>query len=433
MKKETVKKETVKKEIKKRGIKKRGIKKQETIIPKEKYNFSLVEVLVIMLVTVVFGIVIGGFADNLKGPFKKSSTPLTQNSDLNEFINIYEELKDNYYGTIDSQKLAEAGIAGMIHFLGDKYSVYMNNDVSQGFNDEMDGQFVGMGVTVSSSEERVIKIIDVFAGSPAEKVGIKAGDEIIKVNDMLAKDHTLQEIVNTIRGKKGTKFDIFIKRGEEEKKFTVTRDIITLTSVSGKVYKEKDKTISYIRVGTFAANTNKQFKDMIDKHIKEDKVSSLIIDLRNNTGGHLTVVEAMAELFLDKGDVIYQLKDNEKTVKTKTEKKGIYDIPVVFITNEGSASASEVFVAALKENDKAISVGVKTFGKGTVQAAKELKSGSTIKFTVKEWLTPKGNQINDKGITPDYEEVMNDNYYKTLDEKADNQLQKALSVIKEEN
>ncbi len=415
--------------MKKKEIKKKKIVKDQGI---EKYSFSLLEVLVIMLVTVVFGIIVGGFANNLKSPFSKSREIVLKNNDLNELISVYETVKNEYYGEVDSKKLAEAGIEGMIKFLGDKYSVYMSGDNSQSFNDEMDGQFVGMGVTVSANEERVIKIVDVFAGSPAEKVGIKAGDEIVKVNDKFAKDGTLQDIVNIIRGKKGTKFDIVIKRDGNEKKFTVTRDIITLTSVSGRVYKEEGKNVSYIRVSTFAANTAGQFKKMIDKHIKEDKVESVVIDLRNNTGGHLTVVDAMAEMFLDKGEIMHQFKAKSGITKTKSTEKKMYDLPVVFITNEGSASASEVFVAALKENDKAVSVGVKTFGKGTVQAARDLRSGSMIKFTIKEWLTPKGNVINEKGIMPNFEVIMNDNYYKTLDEKDDNQLQKALDVAREE-
>ncbi len=160
--------------------------------------------------------------------------------------------------------------------------------------------------------------------------------------------------------------------------------------------------------------------------------SSVVIDLRNNTGGHLTVVEAISEMFLNKGDVVYQLKDKKETISYKNKNKRLYKLPVVFITNEGSASASEVFVAALKENNKAVSVGVKTFGKGSVQTAKDLSSGATIKFTVKEWLTPKGNQINKKGIEVDYPVEISSKYYETLSDKDDDQLQKALAVARGE-
>lgn len=397
----------------------------------EKLVFSLIEVMLIMIVTVVFGIIIGGFTNNLKSPFAKRVESSIEEREVQELVDVYKTLKHSYYGDLDHKKMLEAGISGMINFLDDEHSIYMGNNLSQNFNDEMDGSFVGMGVTVQQIEEGQIKIIDIFAGSPAEKVGIKVGDEILKVDNKLVKDNTLEEIVKAIRGKKGTKFKITIKREDEELKFEVTRDTINLSSVSGELYEKEGQKVAYIRISTFAANTTKQFKDKMEEFVKAG-ASSVVIDLRNNTGGHLTVVEAISEMFLNKGDVVYQLKDKKETISYKNKNKRLYKLPVVFITNEGSASASEVFVAALKENNKAVSVGVKTFGKGSVQTAKDLSSGATIKFTVKEWLTPKGNQINKKGIEVDYPVEISSKYYETLSDKDDDQLQKALAVARGE-
>lgn len=429
-KKQTANKEAAKNKSAKTKVLNKNNKSNKVVREKESYNFSLLEVLVIMMVTVIFGISIGIFADNLKSPFTKGGEQVSTSNELNEFVNVYEELKENYYGDLDSKALAEAGIAGMLDYLGDEYSIYLNDDQSQNFSDELNGEFVGMGASVSSVDD-IFTIVEVFKDSPAEKAGLKSGDIILRVDETESTEVELQELVDMIRGKKGTSFEILISRAGEEHSYEIERGVVTLPSVSGEIYNDDDKKLAYVKVDTFAANTAVQFKSLMDEYVQKEKVDSVVIDLRNNTGGHLTVVEAMAEMFLDEGDVVYQLKDNEKTTKNKTNKKAIYDIPVVFITNEVSASASEVLVAALKDNDKAVSVGKTTYGKGSVQTARDLTGGSMIKYTIKEWLTPTGKQINKVGITPDYEVSLSEKYYETLNKEDDNQLQKALEVAKE--
>lgn len=409
------------------------IRKNKSETPKKELSFSLLEVIIVMIITIVFGMMIGGLANSFKAPISTTNTKLKSESSLNEFIEVYNELKNKYYGEIKSEEMIEAGIEGMLNYLNDTYSVYMRDSSSRSFNDEMDGEYVGLGVQITKVESGLIKILSVFPDSPAEKVGIKVDDEIVKVNKLEVKDTDIDRVVEEIRGKVGTKFDVVISRAGEEKSYKVTREAITLTSVTGEIHERDNKKVAYLRVSTFAANTTSQFKKLLDSYIEKDKVSAVIVDLRNNTGGHLAVADSLASLFLDKGKIIYQLKDKKETTVSKSSNAATYKIPVIFITNEGSASASEVLVAALKENGLGLVVGKKTFGKSSVQTAKELSSGSTIKYTIREWLTPKGNSLEENGIDPDIEVELADEYYETREQEKDSQLMRALTeAFKEE-
>lgn len=405
---------------------KKKIVKRKVFPNKKDLSFNLTEVIIVMFITIILGMIIGGFVSKIDSKSYQQKKAISNEKALVEFVETYKELKENYYGEINTEKMLGAGIEGMLKYLDDDYAQYLKKDSSRTFNDEMDGEYVGLGVQIIALESGLIKVVEVLPDSPAEKSGIKVDDLIVRVNKLLSVEHEINDIVEEIRGKVGTTFELEILRDEQTKNYEITRSSITLTSVSGKVYEEDNQKVAYLRLSTFAANTTSQFKKLLDKYIEEDKVSAVVIDLRNNTGGHLTIAESMSSLFLKKGEVIYQLKDNKTLYKSKNVNEPRYNLPVIFITNEGSASASEVLVAALKENDQGFIVGKNTYGKSSVQTAKELSDGSSIKYTVKEWLTPKGNSVGKIGIAPDLELELSEEYYQDNAEEKDNQLMEAL-------
>ena len=237
------------------------------------------------------------------------------------------------------------------------------------------------------------------------------------------------DFVNMVAQSNDNKFDIKVKRNNQELTFTLIREKIELNSVFADIYETNDKKIGYINVSIFAGNTYKQFKSKLEE-LETEEVDSLIIDLRNNTGGHLTAVESMLELFMDSNYIIYQTEDKYGVEKKYSDGNNTKTYPIVILTNAISASASEVMAAALSENLNATIIGETTYGKGTVQELKELSSGQQYKFTTKKWLTPKGNWINEVGIKPDIEVSLNENYYNNPTSDNDNQLQKALEFLK---
>jgi len=226
----------------------------------------------------------------------------------------------------------------------------------------------------------------------------------------------------------GSKVNITITRDGKEMDFNVTRETIVLDSVTYKLYEKNDKKIGYINISIFAANTYSQFRKAI-LDLENQKIDSLIIDVRNNTGGYLDSVTQILNMFLKKNDIIYQLDDQGDISLIKDDSNEFRSYKVGVIINEYSASASEILAAAIKESYNGEVIGVNSYGKGTVQQTKELSIGGMMKFTTQKWLTPKGNWINEKGVEPTTEVKINENYYQTLLEEDDNQLQKAIELF----
>jgi len=226
----------------------------------------------------------------------------------------------------------------------------------------------------------------------------------------------------------GSKVKITITRDGEEIEFEVTREIIVLDSVTYKMYEKNDKKIGYVNVSIFAANTYSQFRNAI-LDLETQNMDSLIIDVRNNTGGYLSSVTEMLNLLLEKDDIVYQLdeKGDKTVIKDNTKESRKYKVGVII--NEYSASASEIMAAAIKESYGGEVIGVNSYGKGTVQQTKELSTGGMMKYTTQKWLTPKGNWINEVGVEPTIEVKIDEKYYQTLLESDDNQLQKALELF----
>ena len=384
-------------------------------IKKNKTKYTFKETTLFMIITFSFGLVLGGIIMFGKGPFAGRS------SSLNEFIATYNEISSSYYKEVDDDALLEAGIKGMVSYLGDPYSSYMTKDVAEAFNDDIEGIYEGIGAEIKYENEKVF-IGRVFEDSPAEKAGLKTDDELIKVEDKDIKGKALDEIANMVKGKKGTKISITILRDKKEMPLTIERDNVDSISVVSELILKDERKIGYIYISIFAANTFKQFEKELKK-LEEKGIDSLIIDVRGNQGGYLTAVTDIISLFLEKGKIIYQLKTKDEIEKVydKTDEKREY--PIVMLVDSRSASASEVLTGSLKESYNATVVGTKTFGKGKVQKVSALTNGSLIKYTYQEWLTPDGNYIDGKGIIPD-EEIKY-----VYDVKIDNQKEKAIETI----
>lgn len=390
-------------------------------IKKSKLKFNMLETVVLMLIVFALGLVIGGVIMYGKGIYSSSSIS------LNEFASTYNEIVDSYYQEVDKDKLLEAGISGMIRYLGDPYSTYMSKDTAEDFNEEIDGTYQGIGAEIKFNDNKEPTFGRIFEGSPAEKAGILENDKLIKVEDQDVTKKTLSEIASMVKGEKGTEVTLTIIHEGEEKNITVTRGVVDNISVTSEIIEKNNKKIGYLYISVFASNTAKQFKDELQK-LEKDGIDSLIIDVRGNTGGYLTSVEEMIELFIKKDEIIYQLKTKDKVeiIKDKTDESRSY--PIVVLVDGASASASELLAGALKETYHAKLVGTKTFGKGKVQKVTTLSSGALFKYTFQEWLTPNGNYIDGEGIEPDVEIKY---VYNEKKPEKDNQKEKAIEVISE--
>lgn len=395
----------------------------EVVVEKDK-GFNTFEVVVIIIISILFGFVVGCIISFSKVSLKGEVV----SEEASEIISTYNSIVDNYYDTIDEKELMDAAISGMINSLDDPYSSYMDDSETTSFNQTVDGEYIGIGVTVAYKDGKCY-ILDMFSGSNAEKSGLKIKDLIIKIGQKDVTNLSLDEISNLIRGKSGTKVKITVIRGEEEKTFSVERSSIEVPSVYSKVITKDDKKIGYLLIDTFAANAYKQFNIELKK-VENKNVNGLIIDVRNNSGGYLSQVQKILEKFFDENVVLYQIETKGKKQKiysTTSEKR---NYPMVILVNKSSASASEILVASFKDNYKnSYIVGTITYGKGTIQKSLKLSSGSSIKYTTQKWLTPKGKSINEKGITPDYEVEQGDSYFSDPIDDNDLQLKKAIELL----
>ena len=387
-------------------------------------SFSIAEVMVIVCISILFGVIIGYIITYSRNPVNQVSS----NKNLNEIVSVYNNILEDYYGDLDQDKLTDAAINGMIESLDDPYSNYMDTDTTNSFNESVDGEFVGIGVTVMFSDN-TNKIIEILKGSPAEKAGLKVDDVIVKVDGKDVINVSGDELAKLIRGKVGSKVQITVKRNQEEKTFSVKRDKIEIESVESTKFDQNDKSIGYIDVDIFAANTFQQFNDAL-KGLEKKKIDSLIIDVRDNPGGHLTQVKEILSLFFDKKTVLYQVESKDKKEKIYSLSKGKKSYPVVVLINRDSASASEILASCFQDNyKKAMIIGTNSYGKGTVQKSKMLSDGTSVKYTGEKWLTANGKWINGVGVTPDNTVEQSTQYYDNPTYENDKQLQVALDEL----
>ncbi|CAM4277960.1 S41 family peptidase [Paenibacillus typhae] len=309
-------------------------------------------------------------------------------------------IEDNYYDTVDRDKLIDGAVNGMMEALGDPYSNYMGKETAEKFEESIEGSFSGIGAEVSSDNGKVV-VVSPIKGAPAEKAGIQAKDIILSVNGETLDGLELNDAVAKIRGPKGSKATLKVQRtgSAEPLEFVITRDDVKLETVYATM--EKDG-IGVIEVTQFSMNTAERFKEELD-NLEKQGMKGLVIDVRNDPGGVLQRVIEMAEQFVPAGKTIVQVENKDKSREVSTSKGSSKDYPVVVLMNKGSASASEILAGALQQSAGAKLIGEHSFGKGTVQTSfeKELGDGSLLKITIAKWLTPDGTWIHGKGIEPD--------------------------------
>ena len=389
---------------------------------KDSSDFSFVEVVIVVVISILFGVVIGYMITYSNSPFHRS-----KHSNLDEIVNTYQNIVDNYYGDLDEDKLSSAAIQGMVESLDDPYSVYLNETETNDFNETIDGSFVGIGVVVLYENEST-RIIEVYDDYPAQKAGLKADDVLVAIDGKNVEGSNSVDISKLIRGEKGTEVVITVRRGEQELDFTVTRDTIQLPSVTHTIYED---TIGYIKIDSFSSNTYDQFKKAL-LDLESKNIKSLIIDVRDNPGGHLLQTKQILSLFFNKKTVLYQVESKTKKQKAHSTSKESRDYPVGILINHSSASASEILATCFQENyQNAFVMGEKSIGKGTVQTAQELSNGTSIKYTTQKWLTSKGVWIHGEGVTPDIEVTQVDEYYYEPVVENDHILQEAIQKLKE--
>lgn len=347
---------------------------------------------------------------------------------LQEFIDTYQNILDSYYEDVDSQELIDHAIAGMLSGLDDPYSIYFDEDSSSTFDATLEGSYNGVGLEVYNDTDMNIVVSRVFEGSSAEEAGIEEGDIIKEVDGKDLTGKATTEFSDYTKEKEDDEFQVVYLHDREEKTATLKRKVIIIQSVTSEVLEENDKKIGYIQVDIFSATTYNQFEKAVQK-LENEQVDGMIIDLRDNTGGHLSVVTDMLSLFLDDSHVIYQIEDKDQTTKYYSTGKETKEYPVVILQNGNSASASELFTAAMKEEYGAKVVGTTSYGKGTVQELNTLQDGTQYKFTTKKWLTPKGNWVHEKGIAPDVEVELDEGYRNEPTRENDNQFQRAVSTL----
>lgn len=387
--------------------------------------YSFKEVVVIMF----FSLGLGFFAClSFVKIFNNGRSYMALSNDLSKFVDTYYAIKDNYYGELDNEKLVDSAIKGMISAVGDEYTSYSDTNDADNFKQTVSGIYEGIGCTVGVNLDNKIVVVDMFKDSPAEKAGLKVGDIIIKIDgeDFVGKSST--DMSNYVKFSKNSKVVLTIIRDEETMELDVERKKIEIPYVSGEVITKDDMKIGYIDISLFSSTIYDQFKRELEE-LEKENISGLVIDVRGNSGGYLSGVTDILNLFLKKGDVIYQLESgNKKQIKKDTTKEK-RDYPVAVLVNGGSASASEILASAIKESYNGYVVGTKTYGKGTVQQTTTLPDGSMVKYTVQKWLTPNGNWVNEVGVEPTDTVELDISYAENPIMENDNQLQKALELV----
>lgn len=360
-----------------------------------------------------------------------SYTNISENLKLNTKLNTIKKIiNEDFLGEVDETKLTEAAIKGYVEGLDDEYTEYFTKEEMEEFKTETEGNYVGIGIyMLKNTKDNNIIVLSAIKGSPAEEAGLKTGDIIKKVNDKEYTAEKFEKIASDIKGKAGSKVKLEIQRGEETLTFEIERKKIELYPIESEVL-END--IGYINISSFCEDCSSKFKENYDK-LKKKNIKSLVIDLRNNGGGIVDEALEILDSILDKDSIMLitaNKKGEEKIEKAK--KKPTIEVPIVVLVNENTASSSEIFAAALKENNKAKIIGTKTYGKGVIQESITLSDGSGIKITTEEYYTPNRNKINKIGITPDIEVDLEEKTKNIteISRDQDTQLKKAIETLK---
>lgn len=388
----------------------------------------------IISMVLVLALVFGGYGLGYKKGQKEYGS-----KDMVEVANKIYKMKANidseFLYDYDSEKMKDGIYKGYLAGLDDQYSAYYNADEFKALNEHTEGEFAGVGIEISGVKGNKIVVISPIKGTPAEKAGIMAGDEILAIDGKAYSNEEINDAVKVMRGKEGEKVTLTIGREEKgeyvRKDIEIIREIIDVQSVYSEVIEGK---IGYIYISSFQRHTAEQFKENL-KDLKDQGVERLVLDLRNNPGGLLDVTIDLADYLISDGTIV-SVKDAQDKTKEYRAGKGSEQIEMVTLINKGSASASEILSGALKENKRSLILGENTFGKGVVQKIIEFRDENPrtgMKLTIAEFFTPEGNKIQGVGIAPDREVKLKDGVRLIGPEniKEDNQLQEAVKILKE--
>jgi len=355
----------------------------------------------------------------------------SDNSDIYKKIDLFGEvlkkINKEYVDEVDQSKSMDAAINGLLQSL-DPYSAYMTPESFEGMQTETSGEFGGLGIEVGM-EAGVVKVISPIDNTPASKAGLKAGDYIVKINNVQVQGKSLMEAVDLMRGPVGSSIEITVRRRGTKKAliFNITREIIQVQSVKSELI---DNNIGYIRLTSFNENSSEQIKKKINNLNKNKDLIGYILDLRNNPGGLLSQAIKISDFFLENGEIVStksrKVSENRKWFARKGDLTN--GKIVIVLINYGSASASEIVAGALKDHKRAIILGENSYGKGSVQSIMPLKNGGAIRLTIAKYYLPSGKSISEVGVTPDIEVVESSDNFK-FNSETDNQLNFALKLL----
>ena len=389
-------------------------------------GFNLAWVIGIVVVTSIISALTTGVIvyNNNKLSYDLTYGDLSDDKDLNEFLSVYANILSSYYENVDKGELLDQAIAGMMDYLGDDYTTYLDDETTAELFDSLSGEYTGIGVSINNTDK---SIAEVFDDTPASQAGIQVGDIIVGFNNIDVTNMGATEVVKMIKNTTDY-FTLQLQRGTTVVNVSLKNE--KLIAPNTDYYMIENTSIGYLSMETFSNTLATQVEKALND-LESNGMTSLIIDLRENTGGYLTAATDVASIFLEKGKRIYGLEYQNEVTNYNDETREHKEYNIVVLINENTASASEILASALKESYGATIVGETSFGKGKVQQTMQLDDGSMVKYTSAYWLTPNGTCIDGVGISPDYY-VTNE---QTTDENGnitgitDLQLNKAVEIL----
>lgn len=397
---------------------------------KSKPLFQLKELIIVVVITSLLTSLTTGVImyNNNRITNHVSGSDLNQDENLKEFLKVYASLIGDYYAEIDSEAMLEEAIKAMFTYLGEDYSDYLNKDETNALAEKLNGTYKGIGVQIIENNV----IYQVFDGSPAKEAGILVGDQIISINDVDVSGKSSEEVVSYIQNAINDKITLGILRNNEIYQFEIDIKTLFVPAISYQMVNFDSGNIGYLAISTFSDTVGIQVKNALSD-LENQGMNSLVIDLRNNTGGYLNQASDIAKMFLEEGKVIYSLAEKNHTEEFLDDTSEKKDYPVVILMNEGTASASEILATALKDSYHGFVtlVGETSYGKGKVQQTRGLEDGSMVKYTTARWIRPNGDCIDGVGITPDVAvEILMPN---EGEEIVDTQLKEAFRILNEQS
>ena len=395
-------------------------------------GYSIVEVIVIIVITSIVSAVSTGviMSNNNRTTAGSTYSSLLQDENVKDFLNVYSSVLNGYYENVDKKAAMDSAINGMMSYLGDKYTTYLDENDTNSLNSKLAGEYTGIGVSLGDNG----LIREVFDDSPAEKAGIKSNDKIIAINDTDVTNKTSSDMSSLIKSSNNSNVKVTVLRDNETFNYELTLDTLYVPAISTNIINQNDKKYGYIYISTFSSSLKEQISKALNKLEAED-ISGLILDVRGNGGGYLSAATDTASMFLSKGKTIYSLEDKNSTKTTYDETDESRNYPIIVLIDGGSASASEILTGALKDSYGAVLVGKTSYGKGKVQQTYQLDDGSMVKYTSAKWLRPNGECVDGVGIDPDYsvELKYNKDEDGNITDFEDTQLNKAIEILSSNN